>query len=139
MHCSALSLGLVSLAPTASAWGNLGHETIAYVATDFVSSKTKTWAQKILGDSSTDYLANVATSVQVSKNQEHSRLMNFRWADTYKYTSAGSFSEPFHFIDANDSPPETCNVDYDRDCADTNCVVSAIVNYVCVESCLEKE
>jgi hypothetical protein len=94
------------------AWGNLGHQTIAYIATDFVTSETKSWAQNILGDSSTSYLANVAT-----------------WADTFKYTSTGSFSEPFHFIDALDSPPESCNVDYDRDCGADNCVVSAIVNY----------
>ncbi|KAI4151257.1 MAG: hypothetical protein LQ340_003606 [Diploschistes diacapsis] len=113
MQGSALSLGLLTFAPSALAWGNLGHETIAYIASDFVTSNTQSWAQKILGDTSDDYLASVAT-----------------WADTYKYTSAGRFSEPFHFIDANDSPPQTCNVEYSRDCGEDNCVVSAIVNYV---------
>ncbi|CAK4033102.1 nuclease PA3 [Lecanosticta acicola] len=94
------------------AWGNLGHETVAYVATHYVESHTKQWAQAILGDTSTSYLANVAT-----------------WADSYRYTTAGKFSAPFHFIDAQDDPPSSCNVDYDRDCVGTGCVVSAIANY----------
>lgn len=115
MYASITLLSLLSAAPAVLAWGNLGHQTIAYIATDFVTSETKSWAQKILGDTTTSYLANYAT-----------------WADTFKYTSAGSFSEPFHFIDALDSPPETCNVNYDRDCGDDNCVVSAIVNYVSI-------
>ncbi|KUJ06891.1 S1/P1 nuclease [Mollisia scopiformis] len=105
---------IVALAalPFASAWGNLGHETVAYIATNFVSSTTKTYFQNILGDTTTDYLANVAT-----------------WADTYRYTTAGEYSEPYHFIDANDNPPTSCGVDYDRDCDSAGCVVSAINNY----------
>ena len=113
MRGAALSIGLLTLAPSTLAWGTVGHQTVAYIASDFVSAKTKSWAQKILGDTSDDYLAKIAT-----------------WADSYKYTSAGSFSEPFHFIDALDSPPKSCGVDYDRDCGDDGCVVSAIVNYV---------
>lgn len=51
------------------------------------------------------------------------------WADSYRYTTAGSFSAPFHYIDAQDSPPDSCGVDYDRDCGTTGCVVAAIQNY----------
>ena len=94
------------------AWGSLGHETVAYIASNFVKAQTKSWAQSILGDTSSDYLANVAT-----------------WADTYKYTSAGEFSAAFHYIDAEDNPPSSCNVDFDRDCGDAGCSVSAIANY----------
>jgi hypothetical protein len=43
--------------------------------------------------------------------------------------TGGEFSAPFHFIDAEDSPPSACNVDYDRDCAPEGCVVSALSNY----------
>jgi hypothetical protein len=103
---------LLLLPSTALAWGNLGHQTIAYVATNFVSPATRTWAQTILNDTSGDYLATVAT-----------------WADSYRRTAEGAFSAPFHYIDANDSPPETCNVDYDRDCLGEGCIVSAIANY----------
>lgn len=96
----------------ANAWGDLGHETVAYVAQNFVQDSTASWAQNILGDSSDSYLANVAT-----------------WADSFRYTTGGKWSAPYHFIDANDNPPSSCNVDYDRDCVGTGCVVSAIANY----------
>jgi hypothetical protein len=51
------------------------------------------------------------------------------WADSYRYTTAGAFSAPFHFIDAEDNPPSSCSVDYDRDCGSKGCSVSAIANY----------
>lgn len=82
-------IGLVTAAalfsPLCSAWGNLGHEIVGYVAQDFVSAATKTYVENILGSSTTSYMAAVAT-----------------WADTYRYTTAGAWSEPLHFIDAND-------------------------------------
>jgi len=105
---AALSLYLRSVL----AWGDMGHEAIAYIAQDFVSSKTTTFVQNALSDTSTNYMANAAT-----------------WADTYRYTSAGSWSKPLHFIDANDSPPTSCSVEFDRDCEDNSCVVAAITNY----------
>lgn len=95
-----------------SAWGVLGHATVAYVAQNFVTASTKTWAQGILGDTSDDYLASIAS-----------------WADTYRSTAAGKFSAPFHYIDAEDSPPTSCSVEYERDCGTTGCSVSAIANY----------
>ncbi|KAL1304451.1 hypothetical protein AAFC00_003447 [Neodothiora populina] len=98
--------------PQVSAWGTLGHETVAYIAQDRVAAHTKTWAQGILSNTSTSYLAGIAT-----------------WADTYRYTSAGSYTAPFHFIDAEDSPPKSCSVDYDRDCGTKGCSISAIANY----------
>ncbi|KAI0177480.1 S1/P1 nuclease [Pestalotiopsis sp. NC0098] len=106
-------LALLSAAalPGAMAWGAMGHETVAYIATNFVAASTKTYFQSLLGDTSTDYLASVAS-----------------WADSYRYTTAGSFSSGYHYIDAQDNPPSSCGVNLDRDCAD-GCVVSAISNY----------
>ncbi|MCJ1352128.1 MAG: hypothetical protein MMC33_002112 [Icmadophila ericetorum] len=112
MRSIAVIIPALCLVPSAYAWGELGHETIAYVAQNFLSAATVTWAQKILGDTSTSYLANAAT-----------------WADSYRYTTAGTFSQPYHFIDALDSPPSACNVNYDRDCGTGGCVVRAIQNY----------
>ncbi|KAF2490279.1 nuclease PA3 [Lophium mytilinum] len=103
---------LLTTTPLASAWGTLGHDTVAYIAQNFVTSATKSWAQGILDDNSSSYLASVAT-----------------WADTYRYTAAGKFSAPYHFIDAEDNPPTSCGVDYTRDCGESGCVVSAIQNY----------
>lgn len=109
---SPIAAGLLLLAPRVLAWGTLGHETIAYMAQDYVQSSTKTYVEGILGISNSSYMASVAT-----------------WADSYRYTTAGAFSAPFHYIDANDSPPSSCSVEYDRDCGDSGCSVSAITNY----------
>jgi hypothetical protein len=106
-----LALASASL-PATSAWGTLGHATVAYIAQNYVDDTVKSWAQGLLGDTSDSYLANVAS-----------------WADEYRATTAGKWSAPFHFIDAEDSPPTDCNVDYDRDCGSTGCSVSAIANY----------
>ena len=71
-----------------------------------------TRAQGVLADTSDSYLANIAS-----------------WADSYRSTTAGAWSAPLHFIDAEDSPPSDCNLDYDRDCGSEGCSVSAIANY----------
>ncbi|TQS33460.1 hypothetical protein Golomagni_06195, partial [Golovinomyces magnicellulatus] len=105
---------LVSLAALqgAHAWGKLGHATVAYVAQNYVTSETAQWAQGLLGDTSDSYLASIAS-----------------WADDYRTTTAGKWSAPLHFIDAQDDPPNSCNVDYKRDCGNSGCSISAIGNY----------
>lgn len=114
MSKTMFSLLFLSLATihSVSAWGTLGHETIGYMAQNFVNNHTQAWAQSILNDTSASYLGKIAT-----------------WADDYKYTSEGAFSSAFHYIDAEDNPPTSCNVDFDRDCGDEGCSVSAIANY----------
>jgi hypothetical protein len=67
-------LGLASLHGV-RAWGVLGHATVAYVAQNFVTAEVATWAKGVLGDTSTSYLANIAS-----------------WADTYRATTAGAWS-----------------------------------------------
>ncbi|KAI6777838.1 Nuclease S1 [Emericellopsis cladophorae] len=111
--------------PRVLAWGPLGHETVALVATEFVLPETRAFFREILGDnSSTDYLAAVAS-----------------WADDWKRTDEGAFSYTYHFIDALDEPPTSCNVDIERDCGETGCVVSARANYTTrlVQSELNRE
>ncbi|KAF2659028.1 S1/P1 nuclease [Lophiostoma macrostomum CBS 122681] len=112
MISKSLPLALLPLLPQVSAWGTLGHDTVAFIAQSFISNSTAAFAQGILNDTSSAFLANVAT-----------------WADSYRYTTEGAFSAPLHYIDALDSPPESCNVDYDRDCPEEGCIVSAIANY----------
>ncbi|KAL7916767.1 S1/P1 nuclease [Trichoderma velutinum] len=104
-------LGLVSL-PGVVAWGDLGHYTTAYVASHFVSNSTAAYLKKLLNNDNDDYLAGIAM-----------------FGDKYKFTHQGSFTRTFHFIDAHDKPYKDCNVDYDRDCKDTGCVISALANY----------
>jgi hypothetical protein len=105
-------LPLAVLLPAAHAWGSLGHTTIAYIAQNFVSDKTAQYAQALLNDTSSAYLANVAT-----------------WADSYRSQAEGKFSGVYHYIDALDNPPESCNLDYERDCPEEGCIISAIANY----------
>lgn len=106
-----LLLGLATLKGV-QAWGTLGHATVAYIAQNYLDDTTASWAKGVLGDTSDSYLANIAS-----------------WADSYRTTTAGKWSAPLHFIDAEDSPPTDCNVDYERDCGSTGCSVSAIANY----------
>lgn len=114
MHLLPIALGALPLLPTGTlAWGAYGHETIAYVASNFVGPSTKSFFQSLLGDTSVNYLASVAA-----------------FADSYRSTTAGRFSAPFHFIDARDSPPTACSVNFNRDCGAEGCVISAIANYV---------
>lgn len=108
---------LGAVLPSAYAWGGLGHETVAFIASTFVKQETKDFFQSTLSDTSPEYLAKVAT-----------------WADSFRYTKAGRFSEPFHFIDSKDNPPNSCSVAYSRDCGSTGCVVEAIQNYVRVKT-----
>ncbi|KAK0119733.1 hypothetical protein ONS95_011168 [Cadophora gregata] len=105
-------LALLSALPSTLAWGTLGHTTVAYIASNFVQPETRDFFQNILHNTSDAYLAGVAT-----------------WADSFRYTAAGRFSGPFHFIDAEDSPPTSCGVKYARDCGEQGCVVGAIQNY----------
>lgn len=92
------------------AWGTLGHATIAAIADNYLTAEAKTWVSNILGNGIS--MPSVAT-----------------WADSFRYTSAGRFSAPYHYIDAEDSPPSACSVVYSRDCDSRGCIVSAIANY----------
>lgn len=114
MKLSFAAAALVAI-PTVSAYGGLGHVTIASIASHLVSNETETYFKSLLRNPGDDYLSSVAT-----------------WADSYKYTRSGRFSRNFHFIDAKDSPPSYCGVDFARDCKKPDrggCVVSAIANY----------
>ncbi|QUC17168.1 uncharacterized protein UV8b_01409 [Ustilaginoidea virens] len=102
----------LSVSQGACAWGRLGHATVAYIAQDYLTPDAAAWSKGILHDSSDSYLANIAS-----------------WADEYRATAAGRWSAPLHFIDAEDSPPSSCSVDYGRDCGNDGCSVSAVANY----------
>ncbi|KAI1449063.1 S1/P1 nuclease [Annulohypoxylon stygium] len=108
---STVALGAFFL-PGAVAWGSLGHITVAYIASNFVKDSTTAYFQDILQNNTEHYLAGVAT-----------------WADSIRYTKWGRFSKNFHFIDAKDTPPDYCGVDFERDCKEDGCVVSSIQNY----------
>lgn len=72
VQVTAVALLSAAVLPGAMAWGAMGHETVAYIATNFVAASTKTYFQTLLGDTSTDYLASVST-----------------WADSYRVSANG--------------------------------------------------
>lgn len=77
-----------------------------------MSNSTEAYFKELLQNDGDDYLASVAS-----------------WADGVRYTKWGRYTKNFHFIDAHDSPPESCNVDFERDCKESGCVISALANY----------
>lgn len=103
---------LLATAPVSHAWGVLGHSTVAYVAQHYVSLETAGFVQGILG-TAPDYMANSNVS---------------SWPDSYRRTPEGEWSTQLHWIDAEDAPPESCEVEFTRDCPPEGCVVLAIVN-----------
>jgi hypothetical protein len=61
------SVTIFALASRTVAWGALGHETVAYIAQNFVTEETKIFCQDTLGNKTDRYLVDVAT-----------------WADSYR-------------------------------------------------------
>ncbi|KAM5541558.1 hypothetical protein V8D89_004748 [Ganoderma adspersum] len=97
----------------AAAWGSLGHQTVGYVAQEFLAPKALAFVKKSLGSTYNETLGAAAP-----------------WADTVRHTKGYTWSAPFHFVDANDSPLDgSCSVDETRDCGDGKCILSAIANY----------
>ncbi|KAM3154839.1 hypothetical protein ABEW05_004645 [Botrytis cinerea] len=58
-------LCLSPLLPSTYAWGTLGHQTVAYVATNFVAEETRHYFQTLLKNTTESYLAGVATTSQL--------------------------------------------------------------------------
>ncbi|CAL8577610.1 hypothetical protein XPA_003434 [Xanthoria parietina] len=112
MHFSRTTLALLaSSSPLTDAWGKVGHATVGAIGDHYLTAQARMFVSSLLG-------TNVTMSSVAS------------WADDYRYTTPGKFSAPFHYIDAEDSPPSTCSVDLNRDCGGTSgCIVSAIANY----------
>lgn len=107
-----IGAGALLLAPGVAAWGSLGHITAAFIASHFVENTTQAHFQELLRNDEDDYLAKVAT-----------------WADSIRYTKWGRFTKNYHFIDAHDNPPYSCDVDFERDCKDDGCIITALANY----------
>ncbi|KAJ5576284.1 hypothetical protein N7535_003210 [Penicillium sp. DV-2018c] len=68
-----VALVALSAAHGANAWGKLGHATVAYVAQKYLTPEAASWAKEVLSDTSSSYLANIAS-----------------WADEFRLTDEGS-------------------------------------------------
>jgi len=88
------------------AWGPVGHEVVASIAQDLLSSDVASQVNNILNGDSLSDVAN--------------------WADQVKGQKAYSWSAILHYVDTDDW---ACNYKKSRDCGDDNCVTGAIANY----------
>ncbi|KLO12485.1 nuclease Le1 [Schizopora paradoxa] len=95
------------------AWGDLGHETVGYVAMSFLAPKALSFVQSTISDSDDNSLGPAAT-----------------WADSVREEASFTFTAPFHFVDAEDDPKGgSCSVVESRDCGSEGCLFTAIANY----------
>ena len=100
-----------SLTNTTFAWGNLGHRTIAYLAEKYISREGRI------------YLNNVLGPVDLGEASI--------WADVYRTTAEGKSTAAWHYVNGHDNPPQSCDLDFGRDCAgEEGCVVTAVLNLV---------
>lgn len=110
MHLLPALLPLLAAAPAVTAYGAVGHQTVALLASRFFTTKTALAVKSLLGAHQT--LLSAAT-----------------WPDYYAHTPAGRYSAAWHYIDAQDNPPQSCGIQYSRDCEPgPGCIVSALVN-----------
>ncbi|KAI0742212.1 nuclease Le1 [Daedaleopsis nitida] len=109
------SLFVLGSAIHAYAWGNLGHETVGFVAQQLLAPKALAFVQSTL-NATWDFNLGPAAIVCISLNQVKGEAA-FKW------------SADLHFVDAEDSPPTSCSVNEQRDCADGICILAAIANY----------
>ena len=114
-----LLLLATTLPPSALAWGQLPHRTIALISTRFLLPETASFIRTILPKDETISAAAI-------------------WGDYFSHTPEGRWSGRLHYIDAHDDPENgVCGVDFARDCGEGGmCVVGGIVNVVSILSLL---
>ncbi|RPD68005.1 nuclease Le1 [Lentinus tigrinus ALCF2SS1-7] len=106
-------LSVLGAALCVRAWGNLGHETVGFVAEQFLAPKAATFVHSTLNATWNFSLGPAAI-----------------WADQVKGEAAFKWSADLHFVDAEDSPMTgSCSVNEKRDCGDGECILTAIANY----------
>ncbi|KAI6910041.1 hypothetical protein KC318_g1364 [Hortaea werneckii] len=109
-HTAGRLLALVALPHLAACWGSLGHRTVGYLAQHYFTDAAAQLFEGLINPSEHFDVSDAAV-----------------WADRIRWRR--HYTGGWHFIDANDSPPETCNVNFSRDCEeDRGCVVSALAN-----------
>ncbi|KAM7215673.1 S1/P1 nuclease [Rhypophila decipiens] len=112
MH-SIITWGLLAAAPAlVTAWGDVGHRTVGYLAEKYFTPKAAAIYTELLANDQGYDISDAAT-----------------WADTIKPKMP--WTKPWHYINPKgDAPPHNCTVEWPDDCKDKKgCIVSAILNY----------
>ncbi|OQV06883.1 hypothetical protein CLAIMM_11397 [Cladophialophora immunda] len=103
---------LLCLVSKAFSWGELGHRTVGYLAQMYFTPKAESLFNELIHPTEAFDISDGAV-----------------WADNWSTQTRMPWSKPWHFIDAKDSPPKKCKVNFNADCdPDKRCVVAAITN-----------
>lgn len=97
------------------AWGPIGHNMTAYVAYNQIHNNTRMVLLQNYNITTADEFASIAN-----------------WADTVKDMPEYRWSYNLHFIDIQSPPLTRCFFDPILDCAEEQCVFSAIHNYTSI-------
>ncbi|KAI8631253.1 nuclease P1 [Xylariaceae sp. FL1651] len=109
----------VFVAP-ALAWNTDVHQQIAYAAEEFLTPLTRLIIKQLLEPEYQGSLGRVGA-----------------WADNYRHTAEGAYTETWHYIDPADNPPAYCNVYLNRDSTLAGSVISALNNQTQIlKSCI---
>jgi S1/P1 Nuclease len=102
-------VALTALIPSSLCWGSLGHRTVAYLASEYLTPNASQYVKTLLN------------------SQDISEAALF--PDKIRHMPMFNYTAGWHYIDALDDPPRQCGVNIKRDCAmKSGCIVSAIVN-----------
>ncbi|KAJ1328085.1 nuclease S1 [Microdochium nivale] len=107
----AAAIASAALAGPGLAWNTDVHQQIAYAADELLNPWTKQILKQLLEPSAQGSLGRVGA-----------------WADAYRRTPEGAYTNTWHYIDPADTPPAVCNVHFNRDCTKAGCIVSALTN-----------
>ncbi|THU97421.1 nuclease Le3 [Dendrothele bispora CBS 962.96] len=103
---------LAGLSSKVFGWGDIGHQAVGYIAMEFLNPTATDFVKSTLGP---EYNGSLGVAAA--------------WADSARRTPEYKWSTELHFVDVEDTPPTSCSVVIDRDCANNNCILSAIANY----------
>jgi hypothetical protein len=110
MHLLPILNVLLAALPSVLSWGSLGHRTTAYVSSLYFTPHT----------------THIVNTLLHAQDISEASL----FPDKIRYIPSFASTAKWHYIDANDSPPDHCGINITRDCAvETGCVVSAIANH----------
>lgn len=121
---------LLSIAQNSTAWGPLGHRTVAYLGEKYFTSNASTFVDSLLHGEDISDAATWPDAIRRKPGWTHSAAWHFIGNVSTKYPMNRNTAE-HQSSDAEDDPPRSCRVNLQRDCLpSTGCAVSAIANMV---------
>jgi hypothetical protein len=111
--CLAATISALAPAPSALAWGPLGHSAIGNAAVAELNPAARAQVMGILHASSAETLATAVAEACF-------------WPDTVRESPDWSWSSPLHYVNI---PRSSTRYDRQRDCPDGLCVTEGILKY----------